>query len=41
MLKNKGERDVIDWLVLGMQYSKAAEEEVAYQVYYMAHLLDH
>ena len=41
MLENKGELDVIDWLVLGNHYSKSAEEEVAYQCYYMAHLLNH
>ena len=41
MLDNKGNLDVIDWLVFGNHYSKAAEEEIAYQCYYMAHLLNH
>ena len=41
MLENKGEASSIDWLMIGMHYAKAAEEEVAYQAYYMAHLLDH
>ena len=41
MLENNGSKDVLDWLVLGMHYSTAAEEEVAYQAFYMAHLLDH
>lgn len=41
MLENKGEMDAIDWLILGNHYAKAAEEEVAYQCFYMAHLLDH
>lgn len=41
MLENKGELDAIDWLILGNHYAKAAEEEVAYSCFYMAHLLDH
>ena len=41
MLEKEGELDPIDWLLLGVHYSKASEEEVAYQLYYMAHLLDH
>lgn len=41
MLDNKGDLDVIDWLILGTHYAKSAEEEIAYQCYYMAHLMDH
>ena len=41
LLEEKGEISVLDWLILGTHYSKAAEEEVAFQAYYMAHLLDH
>jgi hypothetical protein len=41
MIENKGEIDQIDWLILGNHYAKSAEEEVAYQCFYMAHLMDH
>ena len=41
MLDKKGNLDVIDWLILGTHYSKAGEEEVAYQCFYQAHLLEH
>ena len=30
MMVQKGEISVIDWLILGTHYSKAAEEEVAF-----------
>ena len=41
MLDKKAEFDVLDWLVIGKHYSNLGEEEIAYQAYYMAHLLDH
>ena len=41
MLERKGELSAIDWMALGVHYSKAGEEEVAFQLFYMAHLLDH
>lgn len=33
--------DVLDWLVFGQHFAKNQEEEVAFQAYYMAHLMDH
>ena len=41
MMEKKADTDVIDWLVIGMYFAKAAEEETAYQCFHMAHLLDH
>ena len=41
MLKSKGELSPVDWLIIGAHFSKAKEEEMAYQAYYMAHMLDH
>lgn len=40
-LDKQGNLDVLDWLLLGTHYSKNLEEEMAFQAYYMAHLLDH
>ena len=40
LLEKKGKIDVLDWLVLAKHYSKNGEEEIAFQCYYMAHLLD-
>ena len=40
-VKRRGHLDILDWLTLGMHYSKAGEEEIAYQCFYMAHLQDH
>ena len=39
--ESKGVASPLDWLIVGMHYAKSADEEVAYQAYYMAHLLDH
>ena len=41
MLEKKAEFDVLDWLVIGRHYANISEEEIAYQAFYMAHLLDH
>ena len=40
-IENKGNLDILDWLVLAAHYANAGEEEIAFQAYYMAHLLDH
>ena len=40
VLERKGNLDVLDWLVIAKHYSKNGEEELAFQCYYMAHLLD-
>ena len=41
LLKNDGNAPAMDWLIIGMHYAKANEEEIAFQAYEMAHLLDH
>ena len=41
VLDKNGKLDVLDWLILGVHYSKAGEEEVAFQCFYQAHLLDY
>ena len=41
ILDKEGELDVVDWLALGVHYSNKSEEEIAFQLYYMAHLLEH
>ena len=33
--------DTLDWLMLGQHFAKSQEEEIAFQAYYMAHLMDH
>ena len=33
--------DTLDWLVFGQHFAKNQEEELAFQAYYMAHLLDY
>ena len=40
VLEKKGEIDLLDWLVLAKHYTKNGEEEIAFQCYYMAHLLE-
>ena len=41
LLKQKGDLDVLEWLVIAKHYAKNGEEETAFQCYYMAHLMDH
>mmetsp|Transcript_42953 Transcript_42953/g.31365 ORF Transcript_42953/g.31365 Transcript_42953/m.31365 type:complete len:85 (-) Transcript_42953:30-284(-) len=41
MYRRKGKGDVLDWITLGMHFSKNFEEEIAFQAYYIAHLMDH
>ena len=41
LIQKKGNTDVLDWLVLAKHYAKNGEEEISFQCYYMAHLLDH
>ena len=41
LVVKKGEVEILDWLVLAKHYTKNGEEEIAFQCYYMAHLLDH
>ena len=42
LLAKKGSNvDVLDWVVLGRHYTKNGEEEIAFQCFQMAHLLDH
>ncbi len=39
---SKGESfDTLDWLVFAQHFAKNQEEEISFQIYYMAHLLDH
>jgi hypothetical protein len=33
--------DVLDWLMLGQHFARTQEDEIAFQSYYMAHLMDH
>ncbi len=33
--------DTLDWLMLGQHFARSQEEEMAFQAYYMAHLMDH
>ena len=42
LLEKGGQQvDVLDWLVLAKHYTKNGEEEIAFQCFQMAHLLDH
>ena len=41
IMEKKGDADVLDWVVFGKHYSKNGEEELAFQCFYMAHLIDH
>ena len=41
ILEKEGELDTIDWLQLGVHYANKSEEEIAFQLFYMAHLQDH
>ncbi len=41
LVEQKGHTDVLDWLVLGKHYSKNGDEEIAFQCYQMAHMLEH
>ena len=40
LIQKKGKIEVLDWLILAKHYAKNGEEEIAFQCYYMAHLLD-
>ena len=40
LIEKRGNIDVIDWVTLGKHYMKNGDEEIAFQCYYMAHLLD-
>ena len=40
-IENKGNYDVMDWLLMGTHFAKNAEEETSYQAFYIAHLLEH
>ena len=39
--EKKGNIDPIDWLLIAKHYANSQDEEVAFNAYYMAHLLDH
>jgi hypothetical protein len=41
MIDRKGNVDILDWLVAGNHCAKNADEEIAFQCYYIAHLMDH
>ena len=40
LMEKQGNTDVLDWLLLAKHYARAGEEEVSFQCYYMAHLVD-
>ena len=41
-LESSGESlDTLDWLILGQHFAKQQDEEIAFQLYYMAHLMDY
>lgn len=39
--QNKGKLDSLSWSTLGVEYASILEEEIAFECFHMAHLLDH
>ena len=40
IIEQNSDIDVLDWLLIGTLYQRTGQEEVAFQCFYMAHLLD-